>query len=264
MQSCTKLVKMKQVLQVEKLSKHYKKGKSLHKAVDEVSFTVDEGQIVGLVGQSGSGKSSIAKLICKLIEPTSGSIILNGKELSKLEKPQLKELYQDVQMVFQSPYSSFNPRKTIAFAISESMRNRGYPKQQIEERCAQLLLDCGLEAALAKRYPHELSGGQCQRAAIARALAIQPKLLICDEATSALDAVLQAQIIELLKSLHKSYKLSCLFICHNLALVQQFCDKVLVMYEGKIIEQGNTHMILSEPQHEYTKRLIKAASFHKA
>ncbi len=255
---------MTALLEVEKLSKSYKKGNSLHKAVDQVSFTVNEGEIVALVGQSGSGKSTIAKLICKLTQPSSGTIMLRGRDLSSFKGAHIKELYRDVQMVFQSPQSSFNPRKTVGFSICENMKNSGYPKKLIEKRCYELLHDCELDASFAKRYPHELSGGQCQRAAIARALAIGPKLLICDEATSALDASVQSQIITLLRSLHKSHGLSYLFICHNLALVKQFCDKILVMYEGKIVEEGAADKVLSNPQNEYTKRLIKAATLIKA
>lgn len=248
------------LLKTEDLTKIFsKENKTEYAAVDHVSFQLGKGETLGLVGESGCGKSTLAKLITRLIDPTSGTIFLDGKEITKSRGKELQEAYRQMQMVFQSPMGSFDPRKTIGYGISESMRNHGMPKAERTQRTAELLEQCGLPAEYAGRYPHEISGGQCQRAAIARALVIQPKLLICDEATSALDVTVQHQIMELLKSLKKEKKLSFLFICHNLALVQSFCDRVLVMYEGKIVEEGTPDQIIQTPQSEYTRRLVDAA-----
>lgn len=248
------------LLKIEGLTKIFlEENKTEHMAVDHVSFHIDDGETVGLVGESGCGKSTLAKLITRLIEPTAGTIHLDGKEITKSRGKELREAYQQVQMVFQSPAGSFDPRKTIGHGISESMRNNGTPKAERMQRTEELLGQCGLSPEYARRYPYEISGGQCQRAALARALAIRPKLLICDEATSALDVTIQQQIMELLKSLKQEKQLSFLFICHNLALVQSFCDRVLVMYEGKIVEEGTPEQIIQSPQSEYTKHLVDAA-----
>ncbi len=161
-------------------------------------------------------------------------------------------------MVFQNPTGSFDPRRTLGDGIGESLRNRGMKKADIAIRVKELLEQCGLEEELAKRYPHEVSGGQCQRAAIARALAVEPKVLICDEATSSLDVTIQKQIMELLEELKDTHGLSFIFICHNLALVQSFCDKVLVLYDGKVVESGKPDAIINEPKEAYTKKLVDA------
>ena len=211
------------LLKIEGLTKTFsEENKTEHAAVDHVSFQIDDGETVGLVGESGCGKSTLAKLIARLMEPTAGTIHLNGKEITKSKGKELREAYRQVQMVFQSPAGSFDPRKTVGYGISESMRNSGMPKAERRRRTEELLEQCGLSPEYAGRYPYEISGGQCQRAALARALAIRPKLLICDEATSALDVTVQQQIMELLKSLKQENQLSFLFICHNLALVQSF------------------------------------------
>ena len=161
-------------------------------------------------------------------------------------------------MIFQNPTGSFDPRRTLGDGIGESLRNRGMKKADIAIRVKELLEQCGLEEELAKRYPHEVSGGQCQRAAIARALAVEPKVLICDEATSSLDVTIQKQIMELLEELKDTHGLSFIFICHNLALVQSFCDKVLVLYDGKVVESGKPDAIINEPKEAYTKKLVDA------
>ena len=248
------------LLKIEGLTKTFsKENKTEHAAVDHVSFQIDDGETVGLVGESGCGKSTLAKLITRLMEPTAGPIHLNGKEITKSKGKELREAYRQVQMVFQSPAGSFDPRKTIGYGISESMRNSGMPKAERRRRTEELLEQCGLSPEYAGRYPYEISGGQCQRAALARALAIRPKLLICDETTSALDVTVQQQIMELLKSLKQENQLSFLFICHNLALVQSFCDRVLVMHEGKIVEEGTPEQIIQTPRSEYTKHFVDAA-----
>lgn len=228
-------------------------------AVDHVSFRLGEGETLGLVGESGCGKSTLAKLITRLAEPTAGSVWLGGEDITKRKGKALRDVYRQMQMVFQSPAGSFDPRKTIGYGIGESLMNSGMPKAERMRRVSELLEQCGLLPEFAGRYPHEISGGQCQRAAIARALAIRPKLLICDEATSALDVTVQHQIMELLERLKQEQHLSFLFICHNLALVQSFCDRVIVMYEGKIVEEGTPDRIIQSPQSEYTRRLVDAA-----
>ena len=181
-----------------------------------------------------------------------------GKDITNLKRSQLKEVYGNIQMVFQNPVGSFDPRKTLGYGIGESLSNRNVKKEEVDKRVAELLEQCGLDREYAKRYPHEVSGGQCQRAAIARALAVEPKVLICDEATSALDVTIQKQIMELLKELKEKHGLSFIFICHNLALVQMFCDKVLVLYEGKVVEKGIPDDIINDPKEEYTQKLVEA------
>lgn len=247
------------LLEAEHLTKIIiQRGKNPFKAVNDVSFTLKKGETLGIVGESGSGKSTIAKLLTRLTDITEGTLKFEGKDITRLKQSQLKEVYGDIQMVFQNPVGSFDPRRTLGDGIGESLRNRGMKKADVEKRVAELLEQCGLEKEYAKRYPHEVSGGQCQRAAIARALAVKPKVLICDEATSALDVTIQKQIMELLEDLKEKNGLSFIFICHNLALVQMFCDRVLVLYEGKVVESGIPDDIINEPKEEYTQRLVDA------
>ena len=194
------------LLEAEHLTKIFtQRGKNPFKAVNDVSFTLKKGETLGIVGESGSGKSTIAKLLTRLTDITEGTLKFEGKDITRLKQSQLKEVYGDIQMVFQNPVGSFDPRRTLGDGIGESLRNRGMKKADVEKRVAELLEQCGLEKEYAKRYPHEVSGGQCQRAAIARALAVEPKVLICDEATSALDVTIQKQIMELLDLLRKMY-----------------------------------------------------------
>lgn len=248
------------LLQVEGLTKYFKgANQTVDSAVNGVSFQLGEGEPLGLVGESGCGKSTVARLITRLIDPDAGTIRLNGKDITRTRGRELLEVYRQIQMVFQSPAGSFDPRRTIGDGIGESMRSNGIPKAERAQRVTELLEQCGLSPAYAQRYPHEISGGQCQRAAIARALAVRPRLLICDEATSALDVTVQQQIMELLQTLKQQNRLSFLFICHNLALVQSFCDRVLVMHEGKIVEEGTPDQVIQTPQCAYTKRLVEAA-----
>ena len=232
-------------------------GNAGYTAVDHVSFQMGTGETLGLVGESGCGKSTLAKLITRLIEPTAGTISLCGEDITKRRGKPLRDAYRQVQMVFQSPMGSFDPRKTIGYGVGEGLMNQGMPKAERTQRVAALLEQCGLPPKFAGRYPHEISGGQCQRAAIARALAAEPRLLICDEATSALDVTVQQQILELLGELRRD-GLSILFICHNLALVQSFCDRVLVMRAGKIVEAGNAADVIAAPRTDYTRSLLDA------
>ena len=249
---------MNTLLEAEHLTKVFaQRGKEPFKAVDDVSFSLQAGETLGIVGESGSGKSTLAKMITRLTDITDGTLKFQGKDITKLTQSQLRDVYGNIQMVFQNPTGSFDPRRTLGDGIGESLRNRGMKKADIAIRVKELLEQCGLEEELAKRYPHEVSGGQCQRAAIARALAVDPKVLICDEATSALDVTVQKRIIELLRRLKEEKNLSYLFICHNLALVQEFCDRVLVMKDGRIVEEGTPDDVICNPQDEYTKMLVE-------
>lgn len=247
---------MRKILEVNNLKKTFYKGKTAYPAVDDISFSMEEGTCLGLVGESGCGKSTTAKLITHLIKPEEGRILLNGEEIQNAKGKQLKKIYTNVQMVFQTPQDSFDPRRSLGDGIMEGMINQGIGRKEARQKMLDLLQMVELEPKYASRYPHEVSGGQCQRAAIARALAVEPQLIICDEATSALDVTVQAQIVELLRKLQREMGLSILLICHDLALVQELCDRVLVMYQGKIVEQGTPDEIIRNPREEYTKILI--------
>ena len=244
------------VLKAENLKKVFSAGKRALVAVDGVSFALERGQCLGIVGESGSGKSTIARMMTRLTDVTDGTIILNGKDITHVKGKELRDTYREIQMVFQMPMESFDPRRTLGDGIGESLRNRKVKKAERKARVRALLADCGLSEEFAARYPHQVSGGQCQRAAIARALAVNPSVLICDEATSALDVTVHKQIVELLIRLKQSGSLSFLLICHDLALVQRLCDTVLVLQHGKAVEYGETQQVLLHPQQEYTKRLI--------
>ena len=250
---------MDTILKVENLSKVYiRRGKEDLFAVDHVSFEMGDGECLGIIGESGSGKSTVAKMITRLEDVTEGKILLEGEEITSLRGKKLRDMYRKVQMVFQTPAESFDPRCTLGDGIGESLRNIGMGKEEVKKTVSELLCMCGLSPQFSDRYPHQVSGGQCQRAAIARALAVKPKLLICDEATSALDVTIQKEIIELLEELRRTSEepLSILFISHDIALVQHFCDRVLILYKGKIVEAGDPDEIIAHPKDAYTKRLI--------
>ena len=250
---------MEPVLKVIDLSKTFSRaGKTEFFAVDHVSFAVTPGEILGIVGESGSGKSTIARLITRQIDASGGKIEIDGQDITWLKGRQLIPVYGKIQMVFQMPKGSFDPRRTLGDGICESLRNKGVPKAECEAKAWGLLEQCGLSGDFLGRYPHQVSGGQCQRAAIARALMCDPKILIFDEATSSLDVTVQKQIMELLQELQRKKELAYLFICHNLALVQQFCHKVIVLYDGKIVEQGSPDDVILHPQSAYAKRLVEA------
>lgn len=249
---------MSAVLEVRDLKRSFYNGRQLMTAVDRVSFSIGPGEILGLVGESGCGKSTTAKMITRLLEAEEGTILLKGKDITHAKGKELLWVYRILQMVFQSPAESFNPRHTLGTGIMESMRNNGYSRADARRRAAELMEQCGLSADFMGRFPHEVSGGQCQRAAIARAIAIEPELLICDEATSALDVTVQAQVVELLGKLRDEKGLSILFICHDLALVQKFCDRVLVMHQGRIVEEGTPDEVIMHPREKYTQTLVDA------
>lgn len=244
------------LLQVEHLKKVFASGKKSFTAVDDVSFTLKQGECLGIVGESGSGKSTIARMITRLLETTEGKVILLGEDITHIKGKELRRAYQKMQMVFQIPAESFDPRRTLGDGIGESLRNMGLSKRETGKKVEELLVTCGLTPEYADRYPHEVSGGQCQRAAIARALAVDPLLLICDEATSALDVTVQKQVLELMIELKEKKNLSFLLICHDLALVQAFCDRVLVLHHGQAVETGTPVEIINHPKTEYTRNLI--------
>lgn len=247
---------MQKILEVKDLKKTFYKGKTLFTAVNGISFEMTAGECLGLVGESGCGKSTTAKMITQLLEPESGTILLEGQEVQHLKGRERKNFYKKIQMIFQMPQDSFDPRCRLADGIMESLLNHGMSKKHARERMYELLQMVELDKELADRYPHQVSGGQCQRAAIARALAIHPSLIICDEATSALDVTVQMQIVTLLKKLQKEMGVSLLVISHDLALVQNLCDRVLVMYKGNIVEEGTPDEVIRQPKMEYTKILI--------
>jgi peptide/nickel transport system ATP-binding protein/oligopeptide transport system ATP-binding protein len=232
----------------------------LIKAVDGINFSIAKGEILGMVGESGSGKSTAARAAIRLIEPTAGQITLLGKSLMDLTSDQLKAIRKNVQMIFQDPYSSLNPRRTIGDSIGEALLYHQFvlTHEEKEEQVAEVLKKVGLSPDSSKRYPHEFSGGQQQRICIGRAIAIRPQLIICDEAVSALDVSIQAQIINLLLELKEMFHLSYLFISHDLSVIRHMADQVVVLHLGKIVETALTEELFNQPKHPYTQALLSA------
>lgn len=229
------------------------------KAVDGVSFDINRGETLGLVGESGCGKSTVARTILRLIKPTSGRVVFDGQDVFAAGRSKLKKIRQQMQIVFQDPVGSLNPRMTVGRIIGEPiMVHRLAKGSELRDRVASLLSRVGLSPDYAGRYPHEFSGGQRQRIGIARALALQPRLIVCDEPVSALDVSIQSQILNLLSDLKDELGLSYLFIAHNLAVVEHFCDRVAVMYLGKIVEEAGRGSLYESPEHPYTRALLSA------
>jgi peptide/nickel transport system ATP-binding protein len=235
------------------------RASSLVRAVDDVSFTIDEGEMFGLVGESGSGKSTTGRCILRLIEPTSGEIVFRGENVLQFSRERMRLARRDMQIVFQDPYSSLNPRMRVGDIVEEPLViHKLGSKAERRSRVAELFQLVGLEPDHIARYPHEFSGGQRQRIGIARALALNPALIIADEAVSALDVSIQAQVVRLLMDLKARLKLTYLFIAHDLRLVEHICSRVAVMYMGKIVELGDTRALFSRPTHPYTRALLSA------
>lgn len=249
---------METILEIKHLKKTFRRDRTEFPAVDSVSFSIGDGECVGLVGESGSGKSTVARLITRILDADGGTMNFQGTDYTRARGRQLRNIYRQMQMVFQSPQDSFNPRKKLGFSLTEGLRNRGMSGKTARQQASEMLKECGLPAEYMERYPYEVSGGECQRAAIARAALLTPKLLVCDEITSALDVTIQEQILELLQKLRRDRALSCLFISHDLAVVQQMCSRILVMYQGKIIEEGNTDEVLNHPRQSYTRKLVES------
>ena len=253
------------LVEVEHLVKHFERGggllraKTVVKAVDDVSFTIDEGETFGLVGESGSGKSTTGRCMLRLIEPTSGHVRFRGEDVLAFDKSRMRAARRDMQMVFQDPYSSLNPRMRARDIVEEPLIiHRIGARPERRERVAELFRLVGLDPAHLERYPHEFSGGQRQRIGLARALALEPSFIIADEPVSALDVSIQAQVVNLLLDLQERLKLTYLFIAHDLRLVRHICTRVAVMYLGRIVEAGLTERLFANPQHPYTQALLSA------
>jgi ABC-type oligopeptide transport system ATPase subunit len=230
------------------------------KAVDGVSFTIGRGETLGLVGESGCGKTTVGRTLLRLIPATGGKVTFEGRDVFAARGAELKRLRRNMQIIFQDPAGSLNPRMRIASIVGEPLVVHGLVsgRDELRARVEELLVKCGMPKAAADRYPHEFSGGQRQRIGIARALALEPRFIVCDEPTSALDVSIQAQIINLLTDLQQEFGLSYLFISHDMAVIQHVCRRIAVMYRGKIVEHGSRAEILENPQHMYTKSLLSA------
>jgi oligopeptide transport system ATP-binding protein len=253
------------LLEVRHLAKEFSRKKgifgkgSVLRAVDDVSFAIEKGETFGLVGESGSGKTTTGRCILRLIEPTSGEVLFDGRDVLKLSRGDLRRARRDMQIVFQDPYSSLNPRMRVSDIVEEPLIiHKLGAKAERQQRVKELFALVGLNPDHLRRYPHEFSGGQRQRIGLARALALNPSLVIADEPVSALDVSVQAQVVNLLMELQQRLKLTYLFIAHDLRLVEHICNRVAVMYLGRIVEMGETAKLFAAPQHPYTRALLSA------
>lgn len=257
--------KAQSVLNAESISKSFRRGGlwgggTVHKAVDQVSFELQAGETLAIVGESGSGKSTTARIAMRLLEPDEGAVHLLGEEITGVDGKELRQLRRHIQMVFQDPFASLNPRMKVVETVGEGLRVH-HPELSHEQRRAKVLSvlqQCGMGEESLDRYPHQFSGGQRQRIGIARALVVEPKVLVLDEPVSALDVSVQAQILNLLKEIQVERNLSYLFISHDLSVVRHIADRVLVMFEGRVVEEGDVATLFDNPQHEYTKMLLAA------
>ena len=248
------------LLQVDHLKKYFKSAKGTVHAVDDVSFTIEKGKTLGVVGESGCGKSTLGRTIIRLQEPTEGTVLFEGKNISALNQKELWKQRREMQMIFQDPFSSLNPRMTISQTIEEPLKLYGLcaDKESRQKRVAELMDTVGLARRLYNTYPHELDGGRRQRIGIARALALQPKFIVCDEPVSALDVSIQAQIVNLMQDLQKELNLTYMFITHDLSVVHHISDDIMVMYLGQVIEKAPAEVLFANPVHPYTQALLSA------
>lgn len=248
------------LLEVNNLVKYFKSKKGMLHAVDDISFTIERGKTLGIVGESGCGKSTTGRCILRLHEPTSGQILFEGQDILKLSPEKMREMRASMQIIFQDPFSSLNPRKTVSELIGEPLRlyGRYHSKQERDVRVLRLMDTVGLAPRFVNSYPHELDGGRRQRIGIARALALEPKFIVCDEPVSALDVSIQAQILNLLKELQESLGLTYIFITHDLSVVNYFSDDIMVMYLGRMMEKAPSETLFENPLHPYTKALLSA------
>jgi|TARA_B100000780_G_scaffold82880_1_gene56640 oligopeptide/dipeptide ABC transporter ATP-binding protein len=254
------MINTSEFISIENLTKTFHTNAGKVQAVNDVSFILRKGSIVGLVGESGSGKTTLGRCILRLIEPSSGSVNLEGTNLLKLNNSKLRAMRKRMQIIFQDPFSSLNPRMRVQDIIAEGIKvhDKLISKKDRLIRVAELMEEVGLQAEQMSRYPHEFSGGQRQRVGIARALAVNPEFIVADESVSALDVSVQAQILNLMLSLRDKHNLTILFIAHDLSVVEYLCDEVVVLYLGKIVESGNAKEVYSNPQHPYTRALLSA------
>lgn len=259
------MMKNEVLLEVKNLKKYFPTKKGMLHAVDDISFTIEHGKTLGLVGESGCGKSTAGRAIIRLLEPTEGEIIFNGINIRELNKNEMREMRKDMQIIFQDPFSSLDPRKTVSETIGEPLKLNKIitGRKQITNRVLELMETVGLAERLINTYPHELDGGRRQRIGIARALALNPKFIICDEPVSALDVSIQAQILNLMKDLQTELKLTYIFITHDLSVVNHFSDEIVVMYLGRIMEKAKTEELFEHPLHPYTKALLTAIPIPK-
>ena len=248
------------ILEVKHLKKYFKTSRGMLHAVDDINFCLERGKTLGLVGESGCGKSTTGRAILRLLEPTSGEIIFEGKDINKLSKKEMRHMRKDMQIIFQDPFSSLDPKKTVSQIIAEPITENKIikGKLKIEQRVLELMETVGLAERYINTYPHELDGGRRQRIGIARALAIEPQLIICDEPVSALDVSIQAQILNLLKELQEKLGLTYIFITHDLSVVNHFSDDIAVMYLGQIVEKAPAEELFENPIHPYTQALLSA------
>ncbi len=254
------------ILEVKNLKKYFNTPKGKLHAVDDISFTIRRGETLGIVGESGCGKSTTGRVILRLIEPTSGEIIFNGRDICKLSKSELREARKEMQIIFQDPFSSLDPGQTVFSAIAEAVKvhsEKYNTKELVSKRVKELMETVGLAPRLINSYPHELDGGRRQRIGIARALAMEPKFIVCDEPVSALDVSIQAQVLNLLNELQKKLGLSYIFITHDLAVVKHISDDIVVMYLGQIVEKAPSKELFANPIHPYTKALLSAIPIPK-
>jgi len=251
---------MSALLEVKDLKKYFRTPNGMLHAVDGVNFTIEEGETLGIVGESGCGKSTLGRLIVQLLKATDGQILYKGKDVTHLHKKELKDFRKDIQMIFQDPFSSLNPRMTVEEAIAEPLRNYKdiYDPKELNNKVSELMDTVGLASRLAHSYPHELDGGRRQRIGIARALVLNPKFIVCDEPVSALDVSIQAQILNLMMDLQEQKGLTYMFITHDLSVVKHISDNIGVMYLGNLVEKCDTKSLFKKQLHPYTKALLSA------